>query len=70
MPADLAALLAQRNARFRAWRAFGVPTESKWEWFLTEEQKEAALLRIICGRCRHRENCYSGHEVGSPQLPA
>jgi hypothetical protein len=25
MPADLATLLAQRNARFRAWRTYGVP---------------------------------------------
>jgi hypothetical protein len=49
MSVDFAALLDQRNARFRAWRLFGVPVRGGWT--LSREEGEAEL-RLYCLACR------------------
>jgi hypothetical protein len=60
--ADLAAELALRNARFRAWRAYGVPVAGGWEpCYLTKvdlgtmrslgSEFIGVELRLCCGAC-------------------
>jgi hypothetical protein len=51
MPADLAALLAQRNARLRAWRACGVPVEGGWRPGDPQRDFARPRLTLRCGSC-------------------
>jgi hypothetical protein len=52
MSADLAALLVQRNARFRAWRAYGSPIEARWEKLPTPADRGPLYkLSIRCLAC-------------------
>jgi hypothetical protein len=47
MPDDLAAALAARNARFRAWRERGVPIEGEW----AVDKNGLAIAWLSCARC-------------------
>lgn len=50
--ADLAAELAYRNARLRAWKAHGVPVEGGWgEISFKSDGKVYALLILRCETC-------------------
>jgi hypothetical protein len=46
---DPAALIAHRNARFRAWRAYGVPVEG--EWRLVTGRPYFGVLDLGCAVC-------------------
>jgi hypothetical protein len=48
MSVDLAALLDQRNARFRAWRLFGVPVQGGWVLWRQEDEAELTLRCLSC----------------------
>ena len=51
--AELAAELALRNARLRAWRVYGVPVLGGWTVFGPER---GALLELRCGPCNRAVN--------------
>lgn len=42
---DIEGEIWQRNARFRAWQAYGVPVEARWQ---LEAGKLSLLLRCLC----------------------
>ena len=50
---DFTAQVQYRNARFRAWRALGVPLTAESGWRLTEEGP--AVLGLQCAYC----GCYT-----------
>ena len=55
---DLAAILALRNARFRAWRAYGVPVAGGWHP-KAEPAIALALLGLSCLRCNRTTTEYA-----------
>jgi hypothetical protein len=62
MTADLAALIALRNARFRAWRAYGVPVAEAWR-APKDRSDRLWLVTISCSLCGARGDDF-GHVAG------
>jgi hypothetical protein len=66
MEPDLELELLRRNARFRAWRAYGVPVEVRWE--VAPERwrpPRTLLLHIACtAGCRLPRYPYAVYSLG------
>ncbi len=61
---DLYLETQRRNARFRAWRAYGVPVEGGWSNVRIEDgqQYASAGLQLGCGTCGRAARTVCGEE--------
>lgn len=64
--ADLHLEIARRNARFRAWKAHGVPVEGAWRLEPMPPSFTIAKLKVGCSLCGHPHHGSFG--PGTPEI--